>query len=223
MRRKQSSAVFPIIALVMIAIFLCLVYLSFAGPEPTVRIASTAIEKPTPTPTPLTFDAEQVVRQMYDAMTDKDDVAYLRALSVESRSKIRVERVLSGFIDQSRIDLYGLYISLDHLDDISFLDMTYSGIWQRDGYVLVYARGQAYLKAFRNMYPACEIWDVYRSAEGWHVDRDAPERDARVQKLDEKRVKDAGFDGLPLWMAMPLLRMNVSAEDNIRMFLNTCE
>ncbi len=223
MHRNQSPLFVLIIALAMIVVFFVAVFLSLFGPNPTVQIASIGFGMPTATPTPVTFEAEQVVGKMYDALTNDKDLEYLDTMPMVSRGKLRPERILSGIIEQTRVNIASLEIPLEYLQQVSYHKMTYSGELQSNDYVLVHARGLAYLAALKAEYQMCDIWDVYRYEEGWLVDVDAPQRTERIQYLTAKRLQ-----GKPAIASWPIIgwfwqATNESLEERIQEALYTCE
>jgi hypothetical protein len=223
MRRNQSPMFVLIIALVMMAVFFAIVAISLIGPNPTVRVEPLALGV-LATPTPITLEAEQVVGRMYDALTNGNDLEYLHTLPLESRGRIRPGRILSGIIEQTRVQLSTFEIPLEYLNEVAYNNMSYSGEWQREGYVIVHARGLAYLAALKAEYKMCDVWDVRRYDEGWLVDVDAAERSVRLQYLDERRSQEnpPPLD-LPFGLGAILKRLTTSPEDNIRVILNSCE
>jgi hypothetical protein len=142
------------------------------------------------TPTPLTYDAEQVVLKMYDALTNDDRFAYLDTIPLRSRQAIKLENVIRGVIVSAHFEAYGLVVPFKELLWVSYRDVRVVSIWISDGYVITKAEGLVSMPKLGSEYKMCDIWDVRREDGRWFVDIDAKEREQRLMAVVAKRRQD---------------------------------
>lgn len=139
-------------------------------------------------------DPTAIVRDKYDAMSRKDQNAYIATLVPESRNQIATANIVAG-------GLMAAFIKFDPLEmnfggwmdqiagmDMVYRDMQYDVVEQQDDYALVKASGTLSMGNIAN-FRYCTYQDVRKVNGEWFNDELSPKKEERLKPLMEKHMQ----------------------------------
>lgn len=140
---------------------------------------------------------ERVVVEMYAALSAGDHDAYMDTLLPSNRQSPN----LMGIMSAISLGLGPVGIDLGSLMQVSIRELNVRTVSISETYALVEARGLVRYPVLGLEYPFCDQHDVRLSNRNWYVDILASERQARVDRILEERLRslpdmdDSQFSG----------------------------
>lgn len=124
---------------------------------------------------------------MYAALSDGDMDAYMDTILPENRRQPNPMGLLNAVSLGFGAGGFNLGIDLSTLMDVSVQNLTLTTLQSRNDYALVQAKGSIRYSLLMMELNFCDQHDVRKRGSEWYVDVYAPERQARLERVLDKR------------------------------------
>ncbi len=132
--------------------------------------------------------AQAVVKRMYDALSAGNSDAYMDTILPENRQQ---GSLAPGFLSAFSFGLGPINIAPSKLTSFSVKNLKVDLLSSTKDYALVRARGKVRYPIMAMELNFCDEHDVRLAADGkWYVDIYAPERAARMQRIQARLLQE---------------------------------